>query len=101
MAPSEQPQVRFTTHDDHIPASGNPVIGNDNTLDTVSSGDRPEEMTEEQWKEIRQLTMSMQQSRLNDRMNQFVFEPVSRPASRVRQSQDPSTRIYLHKIDGV
>jgi hypothetical protein len=54
---------------------------------TTTVADGQERLTEEQRKEIRDLSVSLQQSRMQtNRMNQFVFEPVSLPPSRVRLS---------------
>jgi hypothetical protein len=68
-----------------------------NTSDTIHPANEKgmeENLTEEQRKELREMSVSLQQSRLQSaRMDQFVFDPVSLPASRVR------SKTQLHYLD--
>jgi hypothetical protein len=77
-----QQAVRFSSVTEEISADtqDEPV----DLVKTKTSTEVPERLTEEQRKEIRDLSVSLQQSRMQtDRMNQFVFDPVSLPPSRV------------------
>jgi hypothetical protein len=81
----DQPQqaVRFSSVTQEI--SPTAQVESIDLVKTKTSTESPERLTDKQRKEIRELSMSLQQSRLqSDRMNQFVFDPVSLPASRVR-----------------
>lgn len=54
-------------------------------VNTLAEKERDESLTEEQKKELRDLSVSLVQSRMQSaRMHQFVFDPVSLPPSRVR-----------------
>lgn len=72
--------VRFSDKDQEIQPS--------HSLDETQSGDDPrsrQDVPPEVQKELRDLSISVQKSRLQTkRMENFAFEPVSLPASRVR-----------------
>jgi hypothetical protein len=78
-----QHSVRFSSVNQEISP-----LTQDNSLEmtrTKTSADEPpERLTDEQRKDIRELSMSLQKSRMQSaRLNQFVMEPVSLPTSRV------------------
>jgi hypothetical protein len=77
-----QQAVRFSSVTQEIsPATQDDSV---DLVKTKTTTESPERLTEEQRKEIRELSMSLQQSRMQtNRMNQFVFDPISLPPSRV------------------
>lgn len=75
--------VRFNSATEEI----SPNITSDSLqqVHTVTDKDRSE-LSEAQKKELQDLSVSVQQSRLQSaRMDQFVFDPVSLPPSRVSE----------------
>jgi hypothetical protein len=76
------PSVRFNSVTEQISPLTNPPATE--LTKTTTSTEPPETMTEDQRQEIRDLSVSLQQSRIQtNRMNQFIFDPVSLPPSRV------------------
>jgi hypothetical protein len=73
--------VRFSSQDEEIdPVSSLELV---KTLTTPS--DAPDQLSAEAQQELKNLAMSLQTSRLQTkRMENFSFEPVSLPPSRVR-----------------
>jgi Protein kinase domain len=94
--PSKQ-QVRFNSVTQEISApsaSSADAIADDDTLDivrTITSPDAPNEhWTDAQKKELKELSVSLQQSRIQSaRMDQFFFDPLSLPPSRVSALHPP------------
>jgi hypothetical protein len=78
--------VRFSSVTQEISPSD--AAPDDDTLDivrTITSPDGPDEhWTEAQKRELKDLSVSLQQSRIQSaRMDQFIFDPLSLPPSRV------------------
>ncbi|KAF2672469.1 Pkinase-domain-containing protein [Microthyrium microscopicum] len=91
-----EPAVRFSSVTQEISPSDNTTDESIHLVNTITEKSRSESLTEEQKKELKDLSVSMQQSRLQSaRMDKFVFEPVSLPASRV-PSAGSSTQIQSH-----
>lgn len=73
--------------------SGNPPGQRDDPqsvrfADNVQEVDRPEDLSPEAHEQIRNLAMTLQKSKLQEnRMTNFAYEPVSMPASRVREGE--------------
>jgi hypothetical protein len=81
MSDSDQKHaVRFNSQDDEIdPATSLQHV------ETLTGSHRPEELTEEAQEELKNLSITLQKSRLQaKRLENFSFEPVSLPPSRVR-----------------
>jgi hypothetical protein len=78
--------VRFNSVTEEISAPKVEPLSTLEIVRTTTSPDSPtEHWTEEQKKELKDLSVSLQQSRIQSaRMDQFLFDPVSLPPSRVR-----------------
>jgi hypothetical protein len=85
---SHNQAVRFSSVTQEIPPSEQ---NNSIHLVNIFTGkDQAAKLSDEQKKELRDISISLQQSRIqSSRLDQFVFDPVSLPPSRVRLCSDP------------
>jgi hypothetical protein len=82
-----QQAVRFSSVNQEIFPSLEPSRDDESLslVDTFSSPEPSKPATEEQMQELKDASMSLQKSRVQSaRMDQFIFDPVSLPPSRVR-----------------
>jgi hypothetical protein len=80
-----QQSVRFGSTSEISPTSTFDTPDSIHTATAATEKAKKEHLTDEQRQELREMSVSLQQSRLqSSRLDQFVFDPVSLPASRVR-----------------
>ncbi|KAF2103531.1 kinase-like protein [Rhizodiscina lignyota] len=92
--PAASPGVRFSSHDEEIEPTASLE-----QVDTITGSDRRErdDIDPEAQEELKNLTMTLQKSRQKQRAENFHFEPVSLPASRVPSNSSGQTPAHSNK----